>query len=174
MKRTFWLIATLTVLYVLGIFLVRYDVDNKMKVSSRFNFLIETMPDFKKWPIEKEKNIDANNDMKDDFRLIYYLKDKEDAVALFMPLDDRSPKVLIFSHYPGNVPDPLGIYYCIYENSKWTKTQPMDIRINDEFKNLNIKINPFGLIFEAFLSSFNRRELNTPVTKDENGEVFHL
>ena len=123
------------------------------------NYTYYNIPDFTKWPIKKEGNIDADGDGKDDFKLTYYLKDKEDAVALFSRLDNTQPRLLMFAHYPENSPTGESIFYGIYENNKWDGIlfPYPDLRINSELKILHIKTEPLHLAMQAFRSNFNRR-----------------
>ncbi len=103
--------------------------------------------------------MDADNDGKEDFKIVYYMKEKEDAVALFVPIDKSPPAFLIFARYKNNIADPFGIIFGIYENGKWERIlYPFeDPRVNREFEKLNIKMRPTELHLSAFLSGFNRR-----------------
>lgn len=133
--------------------------DNADLYQSPPNNAYYEVPDFTKWPIEKEGNIDADSDGKDDFKLVYYLKNKEDAVALFVPLENVRPRLLMFAHYPENYPTGEDIFYGVYENNKWNiiSFPYLDQRIANELKNLHIRTEPILLAIQAFRSNFNRR-----------------
>lgn len=132
-----------------------------------FNLSPDAIPDFKKWPVEKEGSVDTDNDGKADFKLVYYLKEKEEAVALFVP-PKREPYLLIFARYSSvffSLEDK--IFYAIFENGRWEKALVSDGRIEKEFKRLNIKTIPSLLLLEAMLSGFNRRDSIEPKNKND-------
>lgn len=148
-----------------------WSKETKETVSANlpdFNLSPDAIPDFKKWPVEKEGNVDADNDGKADFKLIYYLKEKEEAAALFAPFT-REPYLLIFSRYSSDFFSfEDKIFYAVFENGRWEKVLATDKRVEGEFKKLHIKAVPSLLLLEAMLSGFNRRDSVESKKKDEN------
>ena len=133
------------------------------------------IPDFTKWRTIKSEEVDADSDGKNDFRLIYFMREREDAVLLFSPIDDRHPRLLIFGHYPDNIPNILGIYYGIYENGRWEKVYGFfDSRVDKELSKLHIQTSNIFfpgetaimsgqfLLIDKIFKHFNNRKLTLP------------
>ena len=186
-KRNIFYFGAFAALIFLGLWMSSFKIKTDFNLgypeySSAENIIVgDPVPDFKSWVIKKEGEVDADLDGKNDFKLRYYLKDREDAVALFMPFDNSPPKILIYAHYPNNIPYIFapGFYigFGVFEDSRWTL---MNFNINDkyarivkeELKKFKIKTREVELLVRIMNTNFNIR--NPKANKKEESEAFVL